>query len=227
MSQFEGSKGRYIHTLRWVGYGLLLFSLVDTIDSLVPPDFMNPAWELQTVGKLVERVVVPLLGFALVFFAEDYDRTGVEEAGLKWLSWLSLLLGLLFFLMVPLGISGTLRIDNQNNSQISAQLQQQVSQLQQIETQVNQGTPENIQTIAIELNRIGIPVDSQKPDQLKSEILSRIATAKQELPTKAEEARSNQRFALLKNSVKWNLGALIGSVLFFTIWRTSRWARRL
>jgi hypothetical protein len=30
---------------------------------------------------------------------------------------------------------------------------------------------------------------------------------------------------LLKNSVKWNLGALVSAALFFNIWKTTSWAR--
>jgi len=39
------------------------------------------------------------------------------------------------------------------------------------------------------------------------------------------EQKNTQKMGLLKNSVKWNLGALVASVLFFILWKSSRWAR--
>ena len=54
--------------LRWVGYGFLVLGLFDTIEIFIPAKFMNPSWEFQTFGALVERVTVPLIGFVLVFF---------------------------------------------------------------------------------------------------------------------------------------------------------------
>ncbi len=46
---------------RLVGYGLLVLALFDLIHILIPLQLMNPMWEFQTVGALVERVPVPLL----------------------------------------------------------------------------------------------------------------------------------------------------------------------
>ena len=32
---------------------------------------MNPAWEFQTFGGLVERVAVPLIGLVFVFYGKE------------------------------------------------------------------------------------------------------------------------------------------------------------
>lgn len=66
--------------LRWVGYGLLVLALMDVVDILLPPQLMNPAWEFQTIGALVERVPVPLLGLALVFFDGISSRKNWENS---------------------------------------------------------------------------------------------------------------------------------------------------
>jgi len=218
-------QGLSIYRLRWVGYGLLLFALVDTFQVLYPLQLTNPAWELQTMGALVERLPVPLLGLVMVFFGEDYNRTGLEGIFLKLVSWLCLLLAILSLLLVPLGVTNTLRLNNQNNQRIEAQAQQRLAELEQIETQVSQGSSGDLINLAEELNRLGLPVDVSNPDGLKSDILSRVATAKERLPGQSEATRNNQLQVLLKNSVRWNLGALIASVLFFYIWRGTYWAR--
>lgn len=225
MTQSQGEGDLSTYRLRLVGYGLLLFAVIDVIQLLYPPQLLNPVWELQTMGAIVERLPVPLLGLVMVLFGDDYDRMIWEDIFLKFVSWFSLLLALLFFLLVPLGVLNTTRINTQNSQRIEAQSQARLAELEQVEQQVSQGTTQDLQTLAAELNRLGLPVDSQKTDELKSEILSRVATAKERLPEQAEGTKKNQRRVLLKNSIKWNIGALVSSILFFYIWRGTRWAR--
>lgn len=220
------NENRSVYRLRWIGYGLLIFSLFDTVAVLFPPGFTNPAWEFQTLGALVERVVVPILGMGLVFFGEFYDRLGFEKIPLKLLSWLCLVLAILFVLLMPLGVLSTLRLDNQNNQQVGRQVEQQLGQLKQLEGQLNQSKPEDIKALGNQLNSFGIAVDSQNPEDLKTKILARIGVVRNQLQGQADATRSNQRRALFKNSVKWNLGALISAVLFFILWKSTDWARR-
>ncbi len=218
-------QGLSIYRLRLVGYGLLLFALADTLLVLYPPQFTDTAWELQTMGAIVERLPVPLLGLVMVFFGEDYERNRLEDIFLKIVSWFSLLLAIAFLLLVPLGINNTLRLNAENNQNIQAQAQQRQAELEAVETQVNQSGPEQLRELAVELNRMGLPVDTSKPQELKADILARVATAKERLPGQTQATRNSQRQLLFKNSFKWNLGALIGSILFFYIWRGTGWAR--
>ena len=218
-------QGLSIYRLRWIGYGLLLFAFVDTIQLLYPPQFTNQVWELQTMGAMVERIPIPLLGLAMIFFGEDFARTNLEDIFLKFLSWLCLLFAIFSLLLVPLGVTNTLRIDKQNNQNIEAQAQRSLAEFEQVENEVSQGSIEDLQNIALELNRLGLAVDPTKTQELKDEILSRVEKRKTLLPAQAQATLKNQRTVLLKNSVKWNFGALIGSILFFYIWRGTYWAR--
>jgi light-regulated signal transduction histidine kinase (bacteriophytochrome) len=165
------------------------------------------------------------LGIALVFFGEDYNRNRLEDILLKVLSWVTLLLAVLSLLLIPLGVINTGRINTNATNQINTQAQQELSLLQQIEEQVQTGTPEQLQTLALELNRLGLPVDGQNTEQLRTDILNNIPQAKQRVQVQSQQQLQNQRQNLLKNSVKWNLGALVASVLFFMIWRGTGWAR--
>ena len=225
MNDVQGDQGFSIYRLRWIGYGLLILSVLDTIVVLIPANFGNRLWELQTIGAIVERVPVPLLAMALIFFGEGYDRRGLENLFLKLLSWVCLLLGLVFLLMLPLGIFGTIYVNNQNNQQIETQAKQQFAQLQQVQERLTKGSPEDLRTLAGELSRLGVQADTENPEQLKDQILSRITPAKERLQTQKATVQSNQRLGLFKNALKWLLGALISSVLFFTLWRGTDWAR--
>jgi len=42
----------------------------------------------------------------------------------------------------------------------------------------------------------------------------------------ATKTQRKQRIMLLKKSFKWNLGALISSMLFVITWKLTRWIRR-
>ncbi|WP_341733178.1 HpsJ family protein [Microcoleus sp. EPA2] len=225
MNDIQGEQGFSIYRLRWIGYGLLILSLLDTIAVLIPANFGNRVWELQTIGAVVERVPVPLLAMTLIFFGEGYDRRSLEDIFLKFLSWICLLLALVFLLMLPLGLFGTIYVNNQNNKQITNQANQQLAQLQQVEERLNKGTPEDLKNLGTELNRLGVPADTQNPQELKTQILSRITPAKERLQAQSAVVQSNQRLGLFKNAIKWLLGALISSVLFFMLWRGTDWAR--
>ncbi len=225
MNDVQGDQGFSIYRLRWIGYGLLILSLLDTIAVLIPANFGNRVWELQTIGAVVERVPVPLLAMALIFFGEGYDRKGLENLFLKVLSWVCLLLAVVFLLILPLGIFGTIYVNNQNDKQITTQANQQLAQLQQVEERLNKGSPEELKNLAGELTRLGVQADTKNPQELKTQILARITPAKERLQTQSAAVQSSQRLGLLKNAVKWLLGALISSVLFFTIWRGTDWAR--
>ncbi len=212
------------YRFRWVGYGLLAYALMDVIQVLYPPQFMNPAWEVQSIGTLVERVVVPLLGMALVFFGEFYDRTRLEKILLKVLSWLCLGLTIAFLLGIPLVVFGTARLDFQNDQQINRQAEQQLLKLSKVESQLRQGSTSDIQALATEA---GIPVAPAKdPQALRSDLLSRLGNFRAQVQSKIDETRTAQKQTLFKNSIKWNIGALLASSLFFILWKSTDWARR-
>jgi hypothetical protein len=208
-----------------VGYGLLVLALFDFVNILVPLRLMNPRWEMQTIGALVERVPVPLLGLMLVFYGETSFRKKWEIAFLKVLSWASLLVGVLFLLLIPLVVVNTVRIDKQITYQSSTQVSQQLSGLQQLENQVNKGTDKDINVLATRLNQ-GRQVDVKDPQELKSRLLSEISMAKKTIQPQTTAALADGRLALLKNSIKWLLGSLVSGVLFIYIWANTGWTRR-
>lgn len=210
-----------ISILRPIGYGLLILSLFDVIDILVPPRFMNPAWEFQTIGSLVERVAVPLLGLALVFCPIADIRSGWERFILKVLSWAALVAGVLFLLLSPLLVVNSFRLKDQINTQIETQTNQQIAQLEQLEQRVNAGTPQNIRDAVALLNQI-TPFKVENPAEAKSKLLEEINKAKGTVRPRIQAAWADRRLALTKNTVKWFLGAVVSGVLFIYIWRVTR-----
>lgn len=217
------TENRSIHRFRWIGYGLLGYALLDLVQVLYPPKFTNPAWEVQTLGTLIERVIVPLLGMALVFFGEFHDRNRLERVLLKVLSWLCLVLAIVCLLVIPLGVLGTARLDFQNDQQVNRQAEQQLSQFNKVEGQLSQSSPNDIRALAA---KVGIPIDPTKtPQALKADILSQLVAVRTRAQSQLGENRAAQKQTLFKNSMKWNLGALLASSLFFILWKSTDWAR--
>lgn len=208
-----------------LGYSLLLLAFFDYVYIVYPPQFTNPLWELQTIGALVEHVVAPLLGLFFVFYRHEGPINTWERKILGLLSWVSLLLGLLYLLMLPLGIIDTWRIYQYNNIQVSAQLSQQSQQLQPIKQKLNQAkTDEQIEKLLASLTPQTSP-KIKSPQTSKDQLLTQISQAERNIKVQADNVRDSQRQTLLKNSVKWNLGALVVGTLFIWIWHFTDWTR--
>ena len=216
-----------ISLLRRIGYCLLLLALFDVIDIIVPPRFMEPTWEFQVIGALIERVAVPLLGLGLVFYGEEDFRFKWERLLLKLLSWAALMAGVLFLLLAPLIFVDRSRINEQINYQINNQVSQQLAGFERLEKQLgNATTPTDIANVVASLKIQGLPPNIQNPQEVKSRLLSEATKAKEKIRPQVEANWMDRRLTLLKNSVKWFLGSLISGVLFIYIWQITRWTRR-
>lgn len=212
-----------INLWRLIGYGLLLLAFLDIIEIFVPSNFMNPTWEFQTMGRLVNQVAVPLIGILFVFSGKLEKRAKWEPRILAILSHLTLVVGLLFILLLPLNIPNTIRLYNINRDQINTDYNQKLTQANQVEQQFSRASPTDINNF---LQRQGRSLNGKNPEELKKQVLLELTQAKQQLKKQKEANQFSTTLDLLKNSVKWNLGALISAALFITIWKQTLWARR-
>ncbi|MGB7416984.1 MAG: HpsJ family protein [Thermosynechococcaceae cyanobacterium] len=219
-----------VRLLNWIGYGFLIFALFDVIATIVPPNFTNPVWEFSFVGNLVERVAAPLIGFGLVFLGGQVRRPKWERLILKILSWLALLIGLLYLLLIGLGVSSTVRIDRDNNQQITVRARQTKTQLEQVQSEFQAAnTVEKMETLLGRLDSQGRAPEIANDEQFqtaKEQFGKFIDQGQKRLSGQVETTRKTQRLGLLKNSLKWNLGALLSSALFISIWRGTADIRR-
>ncbi|MDF5735883.1 MULTISPECIES: HpsJ-like protein, cyanoexosortase A-associated [unclassified Nostoc] len=215
-----------IFNLRFIGYILLILSSIDVVNIFIPFQFTNPVWEFQMIGALVEHAPLPLIGSMLVFFGEINYRREVEIYLLNFISWAALLAGILFLLLLPLGINNTWRIDNQNRVQITNHSSQQITQMQQIKKVLSKATTnQDINQIIKSLNRQENTPELKNPQEVKSQLLSQIWQLEKNTNNQAQVVQNNTHKELIRNSLKWNLGALICSFAFISIWRVTHWAR--
>lgn len=194
------------------GYCLLALSALDILEIFIPLRFTNPVWELQLANQLVERVPVPLIGLVLVLIGEQKVRI------FRFLSWASLVVAVLFFLLIPLAVSSGWRIEQQSNLQIV----QKTADIQKIKQQLNQAnTPEQISQVLNNINPQSVPIDINNAEQIKRQVLAKIAQAEQVAKLQAIE-QGNNSFERIKNVVRLVLGSLISGTVFLTIWGKTR-----
>lgn len=213
--------------LRLVGYGLLGMAMVDILFLIIPPQLMNPLWEFQTMGAIVERIPVTLLGIVLVYYGEKSDRAPIEAILLKCISWLTLVAAILMLLMIPLNISNSFRIYHQHNAKANAQFVSQNDTIQQFKEQLKAANSKDEIEVVLQQQakqQVSIP-DSVDTKKLKTDILTSVQNNQDNITSQAQTFRAQKRSLLLKKCLKWNLGALIASILFFLIWKSTGWAR--
>ncbi|HEY9704847.1 MAG TPA: HpsJ family protein [Allocoleopsis sp.] len=213
-----------LSVMRIIGYGLVFLSILDIIYIIYPPNLLNPTWEFNTIGALVEHTPVSLLALILVFYGKGEFRLQTEMYLLKFISWFCLLVGLLFVLIIPLGLINTYRL--YYNGPAIAQSNQQIQQIKTAKEKIE--TAKSTEEITKLLNLPQLPQNAPNiPDlkQLKTQTLTNLNQLEKNIKQQSEQVIENQRLNLLKNSVKWNLGALVVAILFFWIWKSTVWVR--
>ena len=215
--------------LRLVGYGLLLMATVDILFLIIPPQLMNPVWEFETIGTIVERIPITLIGIVLVFYGDRSDRAPIEGLLLKVLSWLSLATAIFLLLIIPLNINNGFRIYQQQNARVNAKFVRQKDAIEQYKERLkdavsNEEITEILQQQAQQKISIPSSVNTQK---LKTDILANLQKNQDTINNQTKSFRAQKRTLILKQCLKWNLGSLIASILFFIIWKSTGWARIL
>ena len=209
-----------------VGYVLLLLVTLDYAFLLISANFFEASWAYNMAGNLVENVWAFLLGFLLIFYRRDQGIIRPKEfTFLSILSWFALMIGIGYFLITPVIIGNAFRINRGQQAQVIMQIKQQESQVQQYNQQLNKVSPE-------QLNNLWQNYQQQTPEQniasveqfkenLLTEVKQKQETAKQQLQSRS----SQQKLNLLKNTVKWSIGAIISGISFVLIWRYTKWTR--
>ncbi|WP_299490929.1 HpsJ family protein [Acaryochloris sp. IP29b_bin.137] len=227
------TQSRSTTLIRWLGYGLLLLAFLDLGAILIPFRLMDPMWEFRSIGDIVERIPVPLIGFVMVFWGEQEYRRPGEKIVVKLLTWMTLCMALVLFALIPLCMVNSQRIHNSRISRVSAFQDQRLALVQQLENKLRQtNSVDEFQMLLSQAlnNRLPANFDSSQPlSEIKVQLPALLDPARSEIKRQAQVAREqheNARPSLLKHSVKWSLGALIGAVISLRIWQSTRWARK-
>lgn len=223
----ETIEKRSFALLRFIGYILLIFSIVDYLAILIPPRLTDPEWEFQTIRQLVDHVWSPLLGLAFLFLYSQASVVSSRQLSiLKFLSWFTLLIGIVYLLLLPLGLNNSLTFYRSINAQFANQQAKQQDQLQQLNSKLNAtSSTAALNNIARSLNLQQEGESSKSSQELKNQISQQIKTVSQNALTTANVAKRQQVKNLIKEAVRVNLGTVISGVCFVMFWRLTRWTR--
>jgi amino acid transporter len=221
---FSNQRRQTASLFRGTGYALLLVTLVLYVSFFVPLAFGNPVWQLQLIGNLVQNLAFPAVGLTLVFYGARNWRPKRELVLVQILSYLTLLAALLFFMLLPLGLSSTVRLYNQGQAELVQGLDQRLNSLQQVRTQVEKANSDAQINQLIAQMKIQTP-PGIGPKQLKDQMLVQLTQAKSKLQDSNELQRQQQRFGVIKNFIQQALIAIIAAGIFIWLWWISGWAR--
>jgi hypothetical protein len=85
----------------------------------------------------------------------------------------------------------------------------------------NAKTDQDINNVFHALNKQGNLPNIKNPQNLKTQLLSQITQLEKNLNDQTKAIQNDKHQELIKNSVKWNLGALVCGVAFIWIWRAT------
>lgn len=210
--------------LPFVGYIILIFSLIDYVEILWPLQLTNQVWEFQTISQLVDHIWSPLIGLAFVFIQKEHISRFQLQV-LNFLSWLSFFLGVLYLLMLPLGINDTINIYNTNITQIVNQVAQQKEQFSRLGEQLNIANPAELHKLDKIINSQKITPSNYSPEQLKNKLSQQLETLKSEAASNGKKAQKDLTNNLIKRAIKVNLGIILSGVSLIVLWHLTSWAR--
>jgi hypothetical protein len=217
--------------LNHIGYAILIFSLVDYGGIVVPFRFTNPAWELEVIKQLINQVVVLLVGFGLVFYRPMTINRGLTKYLLRILSWLCLLIGIFYLLLLPLAFINVGRVGLIQQNNVNDRLNQQIKVNDQLVKQISRPgiTDKELQLWAREaqLTPQALAKDREANISLQQSILTQLKTAKERVQTQATTTINSAQKQNLKDTISIILRGLISAVIFIWMWYITGWARKL
>ena len=211
-----------VGTSRIIGYSLLLMVLINWGDIFIPSQFMDPTWELEMVGAIVESVPLFFFSLLFIFYGEAFQRNKIEKIFVRLLSYACLLLGICLFILVPLATNSTIRINQQVDVQMGDIFRQQMTEIEAIETQLSQASNQEIVEI---LNEQGIEIESEQSVLPKEQLIEYLKQAKADIQQQTDSSRRVRKQNTMKSAFKWILGATISGFTLIYLWLLTRWAR--
>ena len=228
LGDFSLNMLRSIAIWRLIGYALLFLFALDLAEIIIPPRPLDPAWQFEVLGQIVERVPIPLISFIFIFYGGKYLRKSWEYIFLTASSWLTLLIGIFFIIAVPMGVISSVKIGNRTNENLQNAANQQLEILTQVDTRLKDvQNAEQMRVLIAQLNRGNAPAiqDGEQLNEAKTALSDFVAGNRDQINTQLAATKKQRKTALIKRAVKWNLGALVSGVLFILIWTMTKWAR--
>lgn len=222
----EEQEQRSLLIFRAVGWGLLLLYLVDLVQMLLPPQVGNPVWEFGKASELVQIAPVPLLALMLVFQGGIQYRGLPERRLLRLMSRSLLGVAIAYLLLFPLAISAAVRINSQNQAQLTAEFAQKQASLSASAGRLEKLPSGEVAALQDQARRSRPQAPDLEPEAFRSQLRRYIDEARSQARRDADAKLASLQRNLLKSSVKVVLQAVICAVIFLYVWSMTHWARR-
>jgi hypothetical protein len=198
---------------------LLIFGAIGDISiRSFPPRFLNPEWELQTLGFVADStplLVVSLVLVALSKATSILDGKDVFQPS-KLFARLCLLLTLVYAFSIPLVIVDSYRLNNRISGTITRQQKAQLSQVTSLESAINnQLTDRQINQLE---RRLSLP-NNTSADEVKRVALERIKTQRDSLIKTSQNNISASTSRLVASAIRNILSFVIGIGCFLLLFK--------
>jgi hypothetical protein len=188
---------------------------------LISPSWVAPGWFLLVLEQYVAFVPVLLIGFGLAFFGELKPRLLWEVFVIRWLSWSTIILSVIFLILIPLGIYSTIQIIDQNGQRVEQKGQYDIARLEAVQKKLAE--PRSVTDLRLLSQVIG--VTGVKDENLKREINQKIGSQKRGIEADVKSKVISTQFRSFKKIFKLSIGALLASLAHFLLWKNTPWAR--
>ncbi|MFP4134977.1 MAG: HpsJ family protein [Halothece sp.] len=215
---------RFLILLNYLGYILLVVSLIDYLLILYPLQITDAEWELQTFDRMVEHAWLVLLGLILTFLPTQPYIHYLKLKLLRFLRWIAILIALLFLFLIPLGLVNSQRVYQQSVQELTNERNAQIAELNNIEESVQtQDIPPN------RLEQLGENLELSDPtdeENIRAALIEEIEGQKRQVQIEFTIDRNQRLRQLILQAVRTNVGAFLIAAFLFGLWRETKWVKK-
>lgn len=205
---FKKQLYKYCHLL---GYVILSFTALDYLVILTSLDLSDSIWKLDTIGKIIEKSYISLLGFILIFLrSPEYFIKQSQLTIISILSKLALFLGIIYFSFAPLIIISSTETLNINKAKINIYLDS-----------LDKSSVDNLSL----KNSQNLDLDKFHSNKKQEQLNIKIDLTKELTKEKLKEELVKNKNFIVKMTFKWLIGTIIVGASFVQIWKYTEWAR--
>jgi hypothetical protein len=208
-------------SLPYVGYGLALFSIIDLLIYLFPLGFLNFNWEFNTFNYFVDSSPGTVIGFWLVLSQELVDseaRSKIENFFMGFSAWLALFLGIVYFLMIPMGVSAAYRLYSSNNAQIFFQQKNGIAKVEEVRKNIVTASDQDLAGLQKQIPNNPTLSPIQSPDKFRQSLIDQLESELKAIKSQTQDSLNNNQISILKRTIKSMVGALIVGFIFVKFW---------
>ena len=182
--------------LKTIGGILILTSILDYLTLAIPLQFSDVQWQISLTSQMVDRGIVPMVGITFVVLSYWLESNLSQAKTNKGFDLrlpafcLSLFLGVIFFLLVPLHLNNLRFVSSQNLAQIDASAEEAQSLISQRYEQLK--NPQSIQLITRRIGDIDQTLNSGKLEgkTITPEQRQQLTSTKEQLETLNQNAKN-------------------------------------